>query len=231
MDIVFDLDGTVWDSEPGIVSCIRETLEHFGVESPPDDELRHLLGPPLMAMLAELGVPVERLDEGRVLYRRRYREHGELECTPYDGIGDLLEHLRRQGHRLATATSKGAEVAERMLAHFELAPRFDVVEGAPMTSASHSKADIVAAAMAGLRSLDGAVDCPGAMVGDRRYDIEGGRANGLVTIGVTWGYGTADELERAGADHVVHDVAGLRALLDAMADDDGRGFDPIAARG
>lgn len=211
MTIIFDLDGTVWDSEPGIVASIRATLDHFGLPTPSDAELRALLGPPLMAMLAELGVPAERLDEGRVVYRDHYRRHGELDCAPYDGMPELLDELRGRGHRLATATSKGAEVAIRMLEHFGLAHRFDAIEGASMTSASHSKADIVAAALARLGA--GPHPAPGVMVGDRRYDVEGGRRHGLVTIGVTWGYGSREELERAGADHVVDDVEALGSLL------------------
>lgn len=214
MNVIFDLDGTVWDSAPGIIRCIRETLAHFGMASPPDDELHTHLGPPLMAMLAELGVPADRLDEGRVVYRDLYRRHGELDCEPYAGMAELLDDLRVEGHRLATATSKGVEVATRMLDHFGFAGRFDVIEGAPMASASHSKADIIAAAVDRLGETNGS-NGPhrGFMVGDRRYDIEGGRANGLATIGVTWGYGDDGELERAGADHVVHDVGALASLL------------------
>ncbi|MFN8050075.1 MAG: HAD hydrolase-like protein [Acidimicrobiales bacterium] len=206
--VVFDLDGTVWDSAPGIISCIEATLTHFDLPIPPHDELLAHLGPPLMDMLAALGVAADRLDEGRILYRRHYAEHGEFECVPFEGMPELLDALRADGHRLATATSKGREATERMLDHFDLARRFDVVAAASMTATGHSKVEVIGEALAGLGHPR-----PALMVGDRRYDVEGGRHHGLTTIGVEWGYAPAGELAEAGADHVVADVAALGAVI------------------
>jgi phosphoglycolate phosphatase len=210
--VIFDLDGTVWDSAPGIIGCLEATLVEMGLPVPGSAHLHELLGPPLLGVLAGLDVPDDRLDEGRVIYRRHYREHGEFECVVYDGIPDLLDRLRSAGHLLATATSKGVEVAVRMLDHFGLADRFDVVRAASMTKTVHSKVDIIGEAMAGLESIGGRATSA-TMVGDRSFDIEGGKHFGLVTVGVTWGYATDGELAEVGPDHIVDDVDQLEVVL------------------
>jgi phosphoglycolate phosphatase len=210
--VIFDLDGTVWDSAPGIVGCLIETLDRFGVDVPPPDELIAHLGPPLMTMLADLGVPHSRLDDARIDYRRRYREHGELDCVVYEDVPELLRRLRSAGHLLATATSKGVEPVHRMLDHFGLGEAFDVVAAASMTAPGHSKVDVITEALDGLAKLTGDGDHRSAattMVGDRRYDVEGGRELGLTTVGVRWGYAPPGELEAAAPDHLVDDVAAL----------------------
>ena len=210
--IIFDLDGTVWDSAPGIVSCMEATLHELGLPDPGRAALQGLLGPPIMAMLAGIGVPEDRLDDARVIYRRHYRDHGEFECEVYPGVPDLLDRLRASGHALATGTSKGVEVAERMLDHFDLRRRFDVVAAASMTQAGHSKIDVIGEALAGLEAA-GAPATTAVMVGDRNFDVEGGRHFGLLTIGVSWGYAPDDELTDAGADHVVTTIDDLAGLL------------------
>ena len=214
--VVFDLDGTVWDSAPGIVGAMEATLAELGLPHPGDDVLRRALGPPLLELLVEIGVPRDRLDEGRLTYRRHYQATGETACVPYPGIAELLDDLRAEGVLLATATSKGVEVAVRMLEHFDLARRFDVVEAASMTQAGHDKVQVIGAALAGLQGitpgpLDGAA--PAVMVGDRSFDIDGGRHHGLRTIGVRWGYAPPGELEAAAPDAIVDTVAGLADQL------------------
>jgi len=210
--VLFDLDGTVWDSAPGIVSCMELTLAEMSLPVPDRAVLGSLLGPPLLSVLAELGVPADRLDEGRVVYRRHYAERGEFECTVYPGMSDLLDRLRRAGHATATATSKGVDPAERMLAHFGLRDRFDVVCAASMTQAGHSKVDVVGEAMAGLEAI-GAPATEAVMVGDRVYDIEAGRHYGLTTVAVGWGYAPDGEHEAAGADLVAATVDELAGFL------------------
>ncbi|NLA36419.1 MAG: HAD hydrolase-like protein [Actinobacteria bacterium] len=207
--IIFDLDGTVWDSAPGIISCLAETLEVFGIDVDDRASLSSYLGPPLNTMLSMLGIADEAVDDARVEYRRRYRDHGEFECTVYPGVEALLHRLRAADRRLGVATSKGDEIVARMLEHFGLAELFDTVHAASMTAAGHGKVDLVGAA---LRELGAS---RGVMIGDRRYDIEGGRHHGLQTIGVSWGYADPGELEAAGADHIVANTDELAAVLSA----------------
>ena len=193
---------------------MEATLVELGLPHPGSEVLAAALGPPLLELLAEIGVPRERLDEGRDVYRRHYRERGELDCLPYPGMAELLDRLREAGVRTAVATSKGVEVALRMLEHFDLLHRFDVVEAASMTQAGVDKIAVIGAALARLRALPtaGTTVCP-IMIGDRRFDIEGGRHHGLVTVAVRWGYAPEGELEASGADHLVGTVAELSDLL------------------
>lgn len=205
--VIFDLDGTVWDSAPGILDCIEATLAEYDLPSPPRGELTRWLGPPLNEMLLELGVPDAHVDEARTVYRRHYREYGELRCSVYPGMPELLDRLREAGHPTATATSKGVDPTKRMLDHFGLRTRFDVVAAASMTATGHSKIDIIGTA------LDGLGDRSGHMIGDRSFDILGGRHHALTTVGVGWGYAPDGELEAAGAHHIVATVDELADLL------------------
>lgn len=208
--VLFDLDGTVWDSAPGIVESLTHTLASLGLPPRPADELAANLGPPLLEMLAEVGVPSDRLDEGRIAYRERYRTHGEFGATVYPGVADMLDRLRAAGVRLATATSKGIEPTRRMLERLGLAPRFDVVAAASMDASAHHKVDVIRDA---LHQADPPPGATVAMVGDRHYDLDGGRRFGLTTIGVTWGYGSEEELRACAPDHLAAGVAALEAIL------------------
>lgn len=208
--VLFDLDGTVWDSAPGIVDALTVTLAAMGLPPRSEAALAANLGPPLVEMLAELGVPSDRLGEGRDLYRSRYRTHGEFDVTVYTGIPELLDELRDHGVRLATATSKGIEPTRRMLDHLGLTPRFDVIAGASMDETAHHKVDVIRAALAQAEADEGQRV---AIVGDRHYDLDGGRSFGLTTVAVRWGYGSPGELERCAPDHLVGDVTELAAVL------------------
>lgn len=207
---IFDLDGTVWDSAPGILHCYRHTLAAFDLAIPSDDALVELLGPPLLAALVDLGVAVSQLDRAREVYRAEYRRVGEARCRPYPGIVDLLDRLRDDRYTLATATSKGSEPAKRMLDAFGLTCRFDVIAAADMMATSHSKVDVIAAA---LSEVGPGAAANAVMIGDRRFDIEGGRHLGLATVGVRWGYAADGELEAARPTHLVDTVADLSRVL------------------
>lgn len=208
--VLFDLDGTLWDSRPGIVASLAHALAAVGRPVPDEATLASDIGPPLQVMLARFGVPAPLLDEARDAYRDRYRRLGERECELFPGVAELLDELRSCGIRLATATSKGVEPARRMLDHFGLTARFDVIEAASMDASAHHKVDVITAALGRLSPYDPART---AMVGDRSFDIEAGASLGLRTVGVGWGYAGAGELVDAGAEHLVATVDDLRDLL------------------
>lgn len=210
MIVIFDLDGTVWDSEPGIVACMEHSVRALGMAVPARTELVAAIGPPLRTMLAELGVPEHRLDEGVRRYRERYLSEGVFEADLYDGVVDALDRLLEDGHRLATATSKGEDPTRTMLEHFGIADRFEVVGAATMDGAATTKAEVLALTLAGLGLPDPA-DC--VMVGDRRYDVTGAAAFHIDCIGATWGYGGADELRLAGARRLAERPADVPPLV------------------
>jgi phosphoglycolate phosphatase len=208
--VLFDLDGTIWDSMPGILRSLVHALDHVGVTPPPDEVLVGHIGPPLTVMLADVGVPPPLVDDARDAYRERYHAVGAFECVLYDHAATTLDRLRADGWALATATSKGEVATRAMLDHFELTERFDVIAAASMDSSSHSKLDVVRRAVAGLDEVDAKSTW---MVGDRRYDVEGGRAAGLSTVGVTWGYAPPGELTAARPTCLAADFADV---LDAL---------------
>ena len=212
MIVLFDLDGTVWDSEPGIIGCMEHAFAALGLPVPPREVLESNVGPPLHEMLLDVGVPAELVDAGVAHYRERYRTWGAFQAEPYAGMPELLGELSGLGRRLATATSKGEEPTHLMLDHFELAGHFEVVGAATMDQTATTKELVIGRALEGLGQPD-----PGGclMVGDRHYDVEGAAAHGIACIGVAWGYGNGTELVDAGAQRVVHSPAELReALLD-----------------
>jgi|JI10StandDraft_1071094.scaffolds.fasta_scaffold419473_1 phosphoglycolate phosphatase len=207
--VIFDLDGTVWDSAPGILSAIRHTLGTWGVPVPAEAELRGSLGPPLAQMLTELGVPDHEVGQAVTVYRQHYAAVGEFDCAIYPGILDLLASLREQCVALATATSKGREATLRMLEHFDLSRHFDVIEAASMTARGSEKSEVIQAAITQLGPTTGRR----LMIGDRKFDIEGGTAHGLETVWVTWGYGSEQELAASRPDHVASSPQELGRLL------------------
>lgn len=207
--ILFDLDGTLTDSAPGITRAAARALAHFGIREEPEN-LLHFIGPPLNESLPEYyGFTPEQTAEAVAVFREYFNETGWLENAPYPGVEDLLRSLRAAGPHMLVATSKPEEQAVRILMHFGLARYFDYICGAPPGSEDGASKALV------LRRALRCADCPSraVMVGDRRYDVAGARANGLPCVGALYGYGSREELERAGADFIVESVGDLKQLL------------------
>jgi len=198
--VIFDLDGTVWDSIEGIAGSLEHTFASLDLPVPTRAELTANLGPPLQLMLGELGVPDQLVDAATLRYRERYVSWGAYQAAIYPGVEQLLDDLAANGHRLATATSKGEGPTRQMLEHFGLIERFDVVGAASMDTSAITKPAVVGRALEGLGRPDPS-EC--LMVGDRHYDVTGSAEHGIDCAGVTWGYGDADELFAAGAVAVI----------------------------
>jgi len=208
--VIFDLDGTVWDSARGIVGCVRECFEHHGLVAPSDAAARAVLGPPLRDMLAELGMPEDALDRAVLDYRQRYSAWGAFEADLYDGMVDVLDRLIADGHRLATATSKGEIGTALMIDHFGLRDRFEVIGASSMDGVTTTKSAVIGRTLASLGDPD-----PGGclMVGDRRHDVEGAAAHRIGCVGVRWGYGSVEELVDAGATAIAEVPADVPRLV------------------
>lgn len=217
--VLLDLDGTLTDSAPGILPAVAHAYRSLGLAVPPDDVLRGFIGPPITTSFGAHGVPPGRMDAAVAAYRAAYEAHGMSAAEVYPGIPDALRRLRAAGCRLVVATSKPEVYATRVCAGNGLAGLVDGLHGATLDESRSTKGLVVAAA---LRSAGPDVDAARTlMVGDREHDVRGAAEHGLRCLGVTWGYGGADELCRAGAVALVDAVAALPdavlALLDPVA--------------
>ncbi|WP_291865415.1 HAD family hydrolase [Bradyrhizobium sp.] len=205
--IFFDLDGTLTDPKPGITRSIQYALGKLDRAVPPEDELTWCIGPPLRASLKKLVGTDELADRALLLYRERFGDIGLFENEVYPGIEHILSTLARSGRRLFVATSKANIYAERIIDHFKLRVYFERVFGAELDGTRSDKTDLLRHAL-----LSAGVDPSLAiMIGDRSFDMEGARNNGMTAVGVLYGYGSEAELREAGAHHV---SATPRGLLD-----------------
>jgi phosphoglycolate phosphatase len=214
LNLLFDLDGTLTDSQPGIVASLRHALEACGVAPPEEARLAATIGEPLQDALGALlgAAQAECLPAAIAAYRERYQAQGQYENRVYDGIEASLAELAARA-TLYVATSKGTDSAERVLAHFGLRGYFRAVHGSPPGGASLAKGDIIADALA----THGLAPAAGVMIGDTRFDILGAREHGLPALGVAWGFGTRAELQAAGALAILEHPAELPAYFPASA--------------
>ena len=212
--IFFDLDGTLTDSGEGIIKCARLALSHFDIPQPTDDQMRVFVGPPLRDTFVAFGVPAHDVEEAVRIYRSRYTTIGKYENIPYEGIPHLLERLRAEGYRLFVATSKPEDMAVDILNHFDMAKYFDLICGAVRSADRDTKEKVIAYL---LEQAKGGEHPPHIiMVGDTHFDVLGATAHGIPTVGVTWGYGRAEDMTDAGAVAVVDDTQALYEVLTNM---------------
>ena len=210
--ILFDLDGTLTDSQEGITKSVQYALAHFGIEVEDLSSLRKFIGPPLTeSFKAFYGMDDREAHVGLVKYRERFTDVGWAENAVYPGIGELVADLKKSGKRLLLATSKPEVQALKIMEHFGLKEHFELICGPALNAPDgYGKADVIRDALrrANITDLTGIV-----MVGDRHHDVDGAHAVGLPCIGVLYGYGDRAELVSAGADHIAEDPAALRRML------------------
>lgn len=209
--ILFDLDGTIVDSAPGITKTLSDTFRELGRPVPPPDELLAYVGPPILDSFRDLaGMSLGESAEALAIYRPLYLEEGALNSSLFPGVADVLHAIHAAGIPLSLATSKPETPATLMLSHFGLLDTFDIITGASDDEVRSSKQDVVAEAILRLEAFGADLSRP-VLVGDREHDIEGAAANGVPTIFVGWGYGSADE--QLGSVAVAHTPADLLRLL------------------
>lgn len=210
--ILFDLDGTLTESHPGIVNSVVYALKHYGLPVPEYSELLKFVGPPLAKSFTEFaGMSEEQAKEAVFVYREYFSTKGLFENAPYEGIAEVLGRLKAAGKRLAVATSKPDVFSEKILRHFGLMDYFDFLAGAAMDEKSRlTKTEVIEYALENCGVTDRSRVL---MVGDRSHDILGAKAAGLDSAGVLYGYGSREELEEAGADYIFETVADLLKLI------------------
>lgn len=194
-NIFFDLDGTVTDSGPGIVKSVQYALRCYGIDEPDLDKLNSFVGPPLYKSFMDyLDCSEEEAKEAVECYREYYAENGLYENKLYDGIESLLYNLKEKGYKIILASSKPRIYVKRILSYFRIMRYFDYVEGSELDSQRTDKGELLAYV---LKKWDLRPE-ESVMIGDRKYDIEGAKANGMDSIAVGYGYGSVDELSAAG---------------------------------
>ncbi|MBQ3137612.1 MAG: HAD family hydrolase [Clostridia bacterium] len=208
--VLFDLDGTLTDPGLGITNSVAYALKKYGIEVGEREKLYAFIGPPLNESFKKYyNFSEEKAMEAIWCYREYFSEKGIFENEIYEGIRQLLQKIKASGRKVILATSKPEEFALKILDYFELTEYFDVVAGASMDEKRNKKGDVIKYAMEkGGFTSEGAV-----MVGDREHDIFGAQENGIDTIGVLYGYGSREELEKAGAMYIAENVDDIFALL------------------
>lgn len=205
--VVFDLDGTLFDAEEGIVSSVVKAMKEMGLEIPQGAQLRQVVGPPLRYSFHDLlNVPSERLDEAADRYAHIFRSEGMYRYSVYPGIRTMLRVLKENGIYVALASSKPRDLCEHILRHYGLRHYFDRVIGETDSHAKLGKPEMIRRALPERYWR-------AAMVGDRLYDMEGAKAAGVDGVGAVYGCGSVEELQNAGATLLVSDADELRELL------------------
>lgn len=196
----FDLDGTIMRSDPGIIECVKYSVQKMGFDIPDKETLYKFIGPPLRDSYMDFcGMSEEQSMQAIAFYRERYNAKGIFECEVYPGVKELLARLRENGLILATATSKPESMAARIAEKFGLNEYISLVAGSDDTE-SQTKTDVILSAFDRL-SIDGADRKNVIMIGDRKFDVVGAHECGIKCLGIGWGYGSRSELLDAGADY------------------------------
>jgi phosphoglycolate phosphatase len=209
--VLFDLDGTLTASGPGITRSAASALQAVG--RPPLDAtaLLGFIGPPLIESFREIaGLDEAAVIEALVAYRSYFVERGMFENSVYPGINGLLQELFDAGRRLAVTTSKPLPYAVPIIEHFGLGKYFEGVFGPTADDDGIDKKAVVAHALNAM-AIDDSTNV--VLVGDRFHDVVGAHENGIACIGALWGYGSRDELVAAGVDALAADVNELAVLL------------------
>lgn len=198
--ILFDLDGTLTDSAEGIIRACQYMQEKMGMQVSAAEDLRFIVGPPLMKTFTEdFRMDQATAEKAMTIYREYYGTVGLFENKVYPGVVEMLADLQAKGKRMAVATSKKEALAVRILEHFDIAKYFDVIGGDAREVGRDTKAKVIDYVLETLQAEKGDV----IMVGDRKFDIEGAHTLGVPCIAVEFGYGDRAEFEAYQADYIV----------------------------
>lgn len=214
--VLFDLDGTIINSEEGITRCVQYALRSFGIEEPDRKKLLCFIGPPLDPVFRErYGMSYEDSWKAVETYRERFDKVGIFECELYDGVKEAVRSLKEQGYLLAVASSKPEAACIRIVNHFGLDRYFDFVGGATLDGSVSTKTEVLHHLRRRMPNVKLEEMC---LIGDTKYDVIGAKEFGIPCIGVSYGFGTLKELKAAGAAEVFDDI---REVVKYIEDDKG----------
>ena len=208
--VLFDLDGTLADTGEGVMNCAKHACVTLGYPEPPQSQLNKIIGPPLgFSFPNYLGVAEHDTLEAIRIFRQRYSVKGLLECRIYDGIADLLSALKDAGCRLFVATCKPTAYSETILKNLGIADKFELVVGSNLDNTRAEKNEVLDY-LCKTANLEPQL-C--VMVGDRYTDVRGAHTFSMDSIGVTFGYGSREELEQEGATAVVDSPEEIKKFI------------------
>ena len=209
--ILFDLDGTLTDPKIGITGCIQYAIAELGNQPPTIDELLWCIGPPLTSSFAKLLETEDQVLINRAisLYRDRFSRVGLFENELYPEIPKAIASIRAEGYQTYVATSKPHVYAKRIVEHFGLPSLFDGIYGSELDGTRSLKGELIRHILL-TENLDAKAT---VMIGDRSHDVIGAKQNQVFAIGVTYGYGSEEELSNHGADAIAHSPKDIPLLI------------------
>lgn len=211
--LLFDLDGTIIAPEEGIVNSLIYAYHQMRLPVPTHQELLEFIGPPLLdSFTKRYQWPLDKANEAIAHYRDRFASKGVLEHQLYDGIGRLLKKLHQHDFRIFLATSKPTVFAEQILEQYQFDALFEGIVGSNLDNTRSQKHEIIGHVLEHYQVNP----TEALMIGDRSYDMIGAKSHELKAIGVLYGHGNQQELEDAGADVIVHDVAELENAIEYL---------------
>lgn len=210
--ILFDFDGTLFDSSKGVFKSFAHVAEHYGVKAG-EELFATMIGPPLYESFNRcFHIPQEKIHEAIDVYREYYTQGGLYECTVYDGIPELIQELRRAGKKVYVATSKPEVYARKIIEHKGMTQLFDFIGGSDEEEKVRvNKIDVINYVLEtnGLEDKKESV----LMIGDRFYDVEGAHQAGIKCMGILWGFGSHEEFIKCGADYIEETPLGVKKSL------------------
>ncbi len=213
-NILFDLDGTLTDSKPGIVDSLEYALDKMNIKLQDKSVLSKFIGPPLKFSFNEyIGLEGDDINKAIDYYREYFAQKGIYGNKLYDGMEDMLKNLKALGKNLIVATSKPTVFATKIIENFNVTGYFSYISGADLSESHADKSGIILHALKECKvtNLDDAI-----MVGDRRYDIHGAKTVGIKSIGVLYGYGDLEELTAEKADYIAKDVKDVQRIIESL---------------
>lgn len=209
--ILFDLDGTLTNSQLGITTCVAYALESFGIHTENPEELRKFIGPPLKESFVKYyNMTNGEGDRAVEKYRERFATVGLYENEVYAGIPELLQKLKAQGKTLLVATSKPTVYSDKILEHFGLKEYFSYIAGSELDGTRVNKAEVIQYALEQMKITESEKI---VMIGDKEHDMIGAGICGVDSIGVLYGFGEREELENHGATYIAETVSDLEKIL------------------
>lgn len=208
--VFLDFDGTILESGEGVINAVKYMFSRMDMQENDEKRIIAFIGPPVLHHLAKAyDMHGEEAARAYAFFREYYLSKGAYESQLYDGILDALRQIRKSGKTIYIATCKGEVMVKEMIKRLDLLSYFDDIFGAWHDKGVYDKAQVLGYALERLGGLDGRA----IMVGDRNHDIEGGKAVGLDTAGVLYGYGSRDELLCAGSDYLLDSISDLSDML------------------